>query len=112
MTTTTKKAKRIRETREYAQAARRFLAGWVKRVGGNGDTGDIAELRNLADFATEAELALGAAVAGLRSEAGGSYSWAQIGAELGITRASAQQRFGKYCTESGRKVGGQPTHLR
>ena len=31
----------------------------------------------------------------LRSEEGGKHSWAAVGAALGITRQSAQERFGK-----------------
>lgn len=39
------------------------------------------------------------------------YSWAQIGAELGISRQAAQQRFGPL-VKSSRRQGAQPAHLR
>jgi hypothetical protein len=39
------------------------------------------------------------------------YSWAQIGAELGISRQAAQQRFG-HLVKSRRARGGQPAGLR
>ena len=48
-------------------------------------------------------------VAYLRSEEGGAYSWADIGEALGMTRQSAQGRFGG---EGARQPGGQPAHLR
>ena len=47
----------------------------------------------------------------LRSEAGGSHSWAEIGGALGITRAGAANRFGPAPTDA-RTVGGQPARLR
>jgi hypothetical protein len=40
-----------------------------------------------------------------------SYSWAQIGRELGITRQSAQERFGKL-VKTTRRRGAQPANLR
>ena len=39
------------------------------------------------------------------------YSWAQIGAELGVSRQAAQQRFG-HLVKSSRRQGAQPAHLR
>jgi hypothetical protein len=39
------------------------------------------------------------------------YSWAQIGAELGISRQAAQQRFG-HLVKSRRTRGAQPANLR
>jgi len=91
----------------YRKMMGRMLRAYGRRVADK----DIASLAGLAQFAADAERTLGETVAQLRSEQGGSYSWAQIGRELGITRASAQQRFARYCDE-GRKVGGQPSNLR
>ena len=45
----------------------------------------------------------------LRSEEGGSHSWAEIGEALGVTRQSAQGRWGG---EGARMPGGQPANLR
>ena len=39
------------------------------------------------------------------------YSWAMVGAELGVTRQAAQQRFG-HLVKTTRTRGGQPANLR
>jgi predicted DNA-binding protein (UPF0251 family) len=39
------------------------------------------------------------------------YSWAQVGAELGVSRQAAQQRFG-HLVKSRRTRGAQPANLR
>jgi hypothetical protein len=39
------------------------------------------------------------------------YSWAMVGAELGVSRQAAQQRFG-HLVKSRRTRGAQPAHLR
>ena len=39
------------------------------------------------------------------------WSWAQIGAELGVTREAARQRFG-HLAKTTRRRGAQPAHLR
>jgi hypothetical protein len=39
------------------------------------------------------------------------YSWAQVGAELGISRQAAHQRFG-HLVKSTRRRGAQPARLR
>lgn len=97
------------ETNTYGKMMGRMVKAYGRRVAGQ----DIEELAGLAQFVKDAETVLGETVAQLRTEEGGSYSWAQIGRVLGITRASAQQRFAKYCTEiEGRQVGGQPSNLR
>lgn len=90
------KVKRERETADYAQFAIRGLKAYGRRVGGNGDVGDVAELKGLADFAAMAERITGETVAQLRSEAGGKHSWAEIAASLGISRSAAQHRYEKY----------------
>lgn len=94
------------ETADYAAMMRRMLAAYGRRVASM----DIAELKGLADFATDADRVLAETVAHLRSEEGGAHSWAQIGDALGITRASAQQRFAH--AGGARRVGGQPSRLR
>ena len=45
----------------------------------------------------------------LRTEEGGSHSWAQIGEVLGISRQAAQQRYGG---EGARTTGGVTADLR
>jgi len=45
----------------------------------------------MANLADEIDTAIAEAVKGLR---GCGYSWAEIGARLGITRQAAQQRWG------------------
>lgn len=94
------------ETDAYGAMMRRMLKAYGRRVGDM----DIAELRSLADFAADADRVLAETVAHLRTEAGGAHSWAQIGDALGITRASAQQRFAH--AGGARRVGGQPANLR
>lgn len=98
------------ETDRYATMMRRMLRAYGRRVADR----DIAALADLAAFAEDVDQVLGETVAALRSEAGGRYSWAQIGAQLGITRAAAQQRFARFCAEidGARVVGGQPAALR
>lgn len=97
------------ETTEYERMMGRMLRAYGRRVRNK----DIATLAGLAAFADDAERVLGETVAYLRTEAGGTYSWAQIGTELGVTRSAAQKRFAKYCTTGeGRRVGGQPSNLR
>lgn len=73
---------------DYFAMVGRVIKAAGKRAG-RADPEDLAELVALReDFA----LAVDMAVAGLR---GSGYSWAQIGAALGMTRQSAQERWGK-----------------
>lgn len=96
------------ETNTYGKMMGRMVKAYGRRVAGQ----DIEELAGLAQFVKDSETVLGETVAQLRTEEGGSYSWAQIGRVLGITRSAAQQRFGKYDTAPARVVGGQPVNLR
>jgi hypothetical protein len=100
------------ETDAYGAMMGRMLASYGRRVAAM----DIEHLADLQQFAADADRVLGETVAHLRTEAGGAHSWAQIGAALGITRASAQQRFARYVAAAddapARRVGGQPAHLR
>ena len=89
---------------------RRCLRKYPQRV--REGVADIGSLGQLADIQAELDAQTREAVAALRSEEGGAYSWTDIGRALGITRASAQQRFGPYCTDAARRAGGQPAHLR
>lgn len=87
MPTTYKRPKRQRETMEYLQAARRFIAQAGRRVA-DADEFELAELVALRD---ELEAAIRVAVEGQRSI---GRSWAHIGNALGITRQSAHERYG------------------
>lgn len=97
-------------TEEYAK----FTARMVRSYGRKAAEGeiDVTALGHLNDLAALVEEQTAATVAALRSEAGGQYSWAAIGAELGITRAAAYKRYGHLDTAEARKPGGQPSHLR
>lgn len=81
---------RIVETAEYGQMMRRMLKAYRRRIAQPGHAGDIAELASLAAMAADVDAAITQAVAGLRDD----YSWADIGAALGITRQAAYQRYG------------------
>jgi hypothetical protein len=81
-------ARRLVENDEYAAFARRVLRAYARRVA----TGDIDALAAMTGLATEIDAAIGQAVVGLRAF---GYSWAEIGARLGITRQAAQQRWGQ-----------------
>lgn len=94
------------ENAAYGQMMRRMLKAYGTRVGNM----DVDELAGLADFAKDANRVLHETVTHLRTEEGGSASWSQIGRALGITRATAQQRFA--APGGARTVGGQPAHLR
>ncbi len=74
---------------EYAAFARRVLRAYARRVA----TGDIDALTAMTDLSAEVDAVIGQAVTGLR---GFGYSWADIGARLGITRQAAQQRWGSH----------------
>jgi hypothetical protein len=80
---------RVRETAtEFAAFGRRIIRAHGRRVA----AGDIAALGSLAALSTELDAAMADAVTRLRADHG--YSWADIGRELGITRAAACNRFG------------------
>jgi hypothetical protein len=85
---TPKRARRLVENDDYAAFARRILRAYARRVA----DGDVEALIAMTDLAAEIDTAIGQAVTGLRAS---GYSWAQIGARLGITRQAAQQRWGQ-----------------
>jgi hypothetical protein len=84
---TPKRRRRQVENDEYGAFVRRVLRAYARRVGG----GDVEALVLMANLADEIDTAIAEAVKGLR---GCGYSWAEIGARLGITRQAAQQRWG------------------
>jgi hypothetical protein len=74
------------ENVDYSQFLRRILRAMARRA-----AADIEALPMLAGAADEVEILLTEAVGRCRAE---GYSWAAVGARLGITRQAAQQRFG------------------
>jgi hypothetical protein len=72
---------------EYSAFIRRILRAHSRRVG----DGDVEALALILDLAEEIDTAIAEVVKGLRAY---GYSWAEIGARLGITRQAAQQRWG------------------
>jgi hypothetical protein len=75
------------ENDEYAAFARRIVRAYSRRVA----TGDIEALTDMLRLANDVETAIRSAITGLRDF---GYSWADIGARLGISRQAAQQRWG------------------
>jgi hypothetical protein len=75
------------ENTAYAAFARRVLRAYARRI----STGDIDALPGITILAADIDNAIRQAVTGLRET---GYSWAEIGARLGVTRQAAQQRWG------------------
>ena len=76
------------ENDDYAAFAHRILRAYARRVG----DGEVEALALMVGLADELDTAIAEAVRGLRDR---GYSWAEIGARLGITRQAAQQRWGQ-----------------
>ena len=85
---TPKQPRRLVENDRYAAFVRRVLRAYSRRVG----DGDVEALGLLVGLAGEIDAAMAEAVKGLRAH---GYSWAEIGARLGISRQAAQQRWGQ-----------------
>lgn len=96
-------------TEKYTAFIRRTLRSFGRRAV-EGDL-DTTALTDLAKIRAQVDTQIAETVHALRTEQGGSYSWAQIGDALGMTRAAAHKKFGSRDTDA-RRVGGQPTHLR
>jgi hypothetical protein len=75
------------ENSQYAAFARRILRAYARRV----SAGDIDALADITILAVDIDDVIRRAVTGLRDT---GYSWAEIGARLGVTRQAAQQRWG------------------
>jgi hypothetical protein len=84
---TPKRRKPAAENDEYAAFACRVIAAYSRRIA----RGDIDAITGMAALAGDLDAAICRAVTGLRKR---GYSWAEIGARLGITRQAAQQRWG------------------
>jgi hypothetical protein len=85
---TSRRARRLVENDEYAAFARRVLRAYSRRVA----LGDIETLTLMVVLADDLDDDIHQAVKGLREF---GYSWAEIGARLGVTRQAAQQRWGQ-----------------
>jgi hypothetical protein len=86
---TPKRARPVVENDAYAAFAHRILTAYARRVA----TGDIDALTLMTALSADIDTAIHTAVTGLRNF---GYSWAEIGARLGITRQAAQQRWGAH----------------
>jgi hypothetical protein len=87
---------------EWAGFVTRILRATERRV----SNGDIEGLTVMAALRHELDGAMRTAVVRLRSEPW-NYSWADVGRALGITRQSAQERFGGRSIV-GTEMGGEP----
>ena len=85
---TPKRRRPVTENSEYAAFAQRVLRAYSRRVA----TGDVDSLAYMVSLADDINDAIAQAVSGLR---GSGYSWAEIGARLGISRQAAQKRWGR-----------------
>ncbi|MEU1809373.1 hypothetical protein [Micromonospora aurantiaca (nom. illeg.)] len=75
------------ENDAFAAFARRIIRAHGRRVA----DGDVEALRDLVALSADLDRAITDAVVGLCQF---GYSWADIGARLGISRQAAQQRWG------------------
>ena len=80
-----------RELTEYAAMQRRFLASWEVRFLAL-DEGDVEDLAELIEFASEVETTIASVVHA--AQQAGRWSWADIARATGHTRQAAQQRWG------------------
>lgn len=83
-----RRARRPIETSDYAAMLRRMLGAYGRRVA-DADDVDLAEL---VELRRDLDTAISDAVVGQRATHG--RSWADIGRAVGMTRQSAQQRWG------------------
>lgn len=87
------------EAPELGAACIRMMRALARRAG----QGELEALEQLAFLQDSVQLQLGAAVAGYRAfqpaHGAAPYSWTDVGNALGITRQSAQGRFGRATTD-------------
>lgn len=94
---TAERRRRFVENREFGAFARRIVRAFSRRVG----SGDVEALPDLIAFARDVDVAIGAAVRGLREY---GYTWAEIGMRLGVSRQVAQERWAKSSTAGAEQV--------
>jgi DNA-directed RNA polymerase specialized sigma24 family protein len=85
---TSKRSRRRVENDDYVPFVRRIIRALGRRVG----AGDVETLPRLAELSAELDAVIADAVLGLRAE---GYSWAEIGARLGVSKQACQQRWGR-----------------
>lgn len=80
--------RRERETPEYAAMVERMVRAYGRRVG----SGDYPDLARMLEVRAVFDAAIADAVTGQRAA---GFSWSMIAIGLGVTRQSAQERYGK-----------------
>lgn len=91
---------------KYLEFVRRVIKGAGNRVGES----DVTWLAELVSLRAELDDAIMTAVSGLRHDEAAPASWTEIGEALGITRQSAQARYG--AVGGARGAGGQKAEWR
>jgi uncharacterized protein with PIN domain len=77
------------ENPEFAQMMARFVRTYERRL----SAADPSDLMDALAIAAQMDDMIGRAVRAQREAHG--FSWAEVAAELGVTRQAAQQRWGK-----------------
>jgi uncharacterized protein with PIN domain len=77
------------ENPEFSQMMARFVRTYERRL----SAADPTDLMDALNVARQMDAMIGRAVRAQREQHG--FSWAEIAAELGVTRQAAQQRWGK-----------------
>lgn len=95
-------------TDQYAAMVGRMLRAYGRRARETGGM-DIDALTQLAAIQKELDQQTEEVVAALRAD---GYSWSDIGGALGLDRSAAYRRYHHLDTDTARKPGGQPGHLR
>jgi hypothetical protein len=79
--------RRVIDNDDYAAFLRRAIRAFGRRIAAD----DIDALYDAASLSAQLDHTIKDAVTGLRER---GYSWADIGLQLGVTRQTAQQRWG------------------
>jgi hypothetical protein len=107
-----RRRRRDRENPDFIKAADRFLRALARRAVEHQDLDALAALQAFKEHRLEELMA--DAVKGLRSEAGGAYSWTEVGLALGYKPETAKQAAAQRFPNSGgaRRPGAQPYNRR
>lgn len=89
------------ENPEFAAFARRIVAAHGRRVA----AGDVEGLRDLLALREAVDRAAAEAVYGLRER---GYSWGEIAARLGVSKASVHERWSRICHEMSQGAHASP----
>jgi hypothetical protein len=90
-----RRVERVVETGDFGRGAIRMIRAMARRVGAN----DIAEFGLMWQIMGEAEGAVFEAIEKLRGE---GFAWAEIAAEVGVSRQAVQQWHGRRAAVFGR----------